>query len=76
MVTVGIVELRHCSDVREALSASIDGEASPADLDAAARHLGRCPRCRRFAAEVTALTHMLRSTPPGRPSPTTWSPDR
>jgi predicted anti-sigma-YlaC factor YlaD len=50
-----------CSRARRTLSLVLDREAEVADIEALAAHLGRCARCRRFTAEVSAFTRHLRS---------------
>jgi predicted anti-sigma-YlaC factor YlaD len=44
------------------MSAAIDKEACAAELFAAASHLADCEDCRRFVAEIDAVTRVLRST--------------
>lgn len=56
------VDDRSCIRARLVLSLALDGEtASSHEARAAARHLCGCRACARFAAEVTAFTHELRS---------------
>jgi predicted anti-sigma-YlaC factor YlaD len=61
MVTRPVVEEGSCIRARRLLSLALDGEAALASVDELARHVGRCERCRRFATEVSAFTHELRS---------------
>ena len=51
-----------CVAARRALSLALDGEAGTVHVLALAAHVERCPRCRRFAAEVVAFTRELRSS--------------
>ena len=46
---------------REALSARLDGEESPAERDAIAAHLTGCAACRRFADEAARVTRLSRT---------------
>jgi hypothetical protein len=62
MLGVGRIRDRRCMPTRRALSAALDGEATVPDLVAAARHLGGCPRCRRFATGMAAATSTIRAT--------------
>jgi predicted anti-sigma-YlaC factor YlaD len=50
-----------CARARRALSLVLDGEEPEGDVQSLAQHLGGCPSCRQFAAEVTAFTRALRS---------------
>lgn len=53
----------NCDDVREALSARLDGEdpgTAPAVLDA---HLGGCPACRAWLARAERVTRLVRVRP-------------
>jgi anti-sigma factor RsiW len=43
------------------MSAVIDNEASADELLAAASHLAGCEGCRRFVAEISTVTGVLRS---------------
>ncbi|MGW5748974.1 zf-HC2 domain-containing protein, partial [Amycolatopsis sp. NPDC003861] len=45
----------NCSDLRESLSARIDGEQPVVAADALDRHLAGCPACRAWQEEATAL---------------------
>jgi anti-sigma factor RsiW len=59
---------RSCERVREQLSIAQDGELTQledAHLDA---HLGRCPSCQAFGAEIGAVTRVIRTTPLEEPS--------
>lgn len=51
-----------CEDVREVLSARLDGEAPPPGIDAAAAdgHASTCPDCRAFALAATQHHRALR----------------
>ena len=52
---------RSCARARRALSLALDGEAEPDEVSALALHMSRCEHCRRFTAQVGALTRALRS---------------
>lgn len=56
-----MIEDGRCIRARRALSAALDGEASTAEVLVAASHLGGCPHCRQFAAQIVAVTRELRS---------------
>ena len=43
-----------CSEVREVVSARLDGEAAPLDA-AVTRHIRTCPRCRQFVEHARSL---------------------
>lgn len=49
-----------CEDVRTSLSAALDGERAPLDDVAVGAHLGRCPTCAGFAAELPELARRTR----------------
>ena len=53
---------RRCTQVRESLSALLDGEGSEADVLTVVKHVGHCVGCRRFIADVVATTRALRVT--------------
>lgn len=55
------VSERSCARARRALSLVLDHEAAATDVRALALHLGRCGACRRYVAEVSALTRTLRA---------------
>lgn len=67
---IAAVSERGCARARRALSLTLDGEASPFEAYGLALHLGQCESCRRFTAQVGALTRALRSLRPEGP-PTT-----
>jgi predicted anti-sigma-YlaC factor YlaD len=71
MSTGAAVEDGRCIRVRRTISAVLDGEASTAELLAAASHLGGCPRCRQFVDQVVAFTCQLRSTHASLAEPST-----
>ena len=54
------VGARSCARARRALSLVLDDEAPTCDARVLAAHLGTCPSCRAYAADVTALTACLR----------------
>jgi predicted anti-sigma-YlaC factor YlaD len=62
-MNVAVIE-RSCARARRALSLVLDGEAAPDEIYGLAVHLGRCESCRRFTAQVGALTRVLRSLHP------------
>lgn len=71
MGTGAAIDDRRCIRVRRTISAALDGEASTAELLAAAPHLGGCPRCRQFVDHVVAFTCQLRSTHSSLTEPST-----
>jgi predicted anti-sigma-YlaC factor YlaD len=50
-----------CARARRALSLVLDHEEVEGDLRSLAVHLGSCPPCRQFAADVTQFTNDLRA---------------
>ncbi|HEY7136384.1 MAG TPA: hypothetical protein VIB48_15085 [Acidimicrobiia bacterium] len=52
-----------CDECREVLSAELDGEAGEHELERASDHLGRCARCRGFAADAARLHRQGRLAP-------------
>jgi len=52
-----------CERVRAQISLDLDGELSQLEQAMVASHLGRCPACRAYAADVRALTQMVRRAP-------------
>ena len=54
----------------ETLSAYIDSELSPADMDAVGRHLASCEACRREARELLGMATLVRELPTYRPRET------
>ena len=52
----------HCLRARRSVSAAIDQEAAADELRSAAQHLSRCADCRRFFAEIDAISSLLRAT--------------
>lgn len=57
--TIVRLEGLRCGSVREALSATLDGEAAPLAPDRLARHLRRCPGCRRYQSDIAALAALV-----------------
>ncbi len=57
-----------CSDARTLYSASLDGEATPAEEQRWQRHLVGCAACRAFATDAGA-THRLVRIAPAEPVP-------
>ena len=49
-----------CEQTRVVLSAQLDQEASPIEAGAANAHLGRCPACRDWWADIGRLNRVLR----------------
>lgn len=58
-----------CTEVLEIVSASLDGEASVPEIDAAASHLLACPTCQREAEAMEADDVILRRPPAERVQP-------
>jgi predicted anti-sigma-YlaC factor YlaD len=56
-----VVEAPACRRTREVVSLALDGETETLEMRAATLHLDRCERCRRFAADVAAITEALRA---------------
>src|SRR5689334_951103 len=52
-----------CDEVREAISAAADGEASPLERSMIDTHLARCAGCAAFAGAVEQLDRRLRIRP-------------
>lgn len=61
------LERLRCATVREALSAVLDGEAAPLARDRVARHLRRCPGCRRYESDIAALAALVAAAGPDAP---------
>jgi predicted anti-sigma-YlaC factor YlaD len=49
----------NCSDIREALSARIDGEAGPLPEPVVDRHLAGCPGCRAWQEDAVRLRRLM-----------------
>ena len=49
-----------CSEIRERLSAYLDGELSPLEVVGMRHHLGECPGCRREMERLADLSSFLR----------------
>jgi len=49
----------NCSDIREALSARIDGEAGPLPEPVVDRHLAGCPGCRAWQDDAVRLRRLM-----------------
>jgi anti-sigma factor RsiW len=54
-----------CHWVRSVLTAYLDGELKPSTAEAVRRHLGRCPECARYAAELERTWKVLEAASPG-----------
>ena len=52
-----------CDAARERVSLELDGALDDVGRGLLARHLGRCTECSGFAAELGALTTLLRTAP-------------
>jgi predicted anti-sigma-YlaC factor YlaD len=52
-----------CWRYREALSARLDGEASPVAEEELAAHLASCPACARWLAQAERVTRLARVGP-------------
>ena len=67
-----------CGTIQGLISASLDGEAGPEELEAVERHLGICGACRKEAARMDGLKTLvakgLRGDP--GPSPPPWFASR
>jgi predicted anti-sigma-YlaC factor YlaD len=53
----------NCTDARDLLSASLDGEATPAERHTLDLHLEECGACRTFAADVLSVHRLVRVAP-------------
>jgi len=54
----------HCDRAREWSSLRVDGELSEIEDALLEKHLGGCPDCRSFEADLHSVAHVLRSSPP------------
>lgn len=54
---------RRCERAREWLSLALDGEVSRFERALVDRHVGSCPECAAFGAELRAFTDAVRATP-------------
>ncbi len=54
---------KRCVRAREHVSLDLDGELSEFERVLLAAHLAQCERCRRFEADVVAVTGRLRAAP-------------
>jgi predicted anti-sigma-YlaC factor YlaD len=52
-----------CERARQWASVELDGEISTFERALLADHLGKCPECRAFSADVAGLTEALRAAP-------------
>jgi predicted anti-sigma-YlaC factor YlaD len=52
-----------CDEIREAISAASDGEATPLERSMIDAHIERCPGCAAFAGSVAQLDRRLRVRP-------------
>jgi predicted anti-sigma-YlaC factor YlaD len=59
-----------CEQVREVLSARLDGEESPLEAADADAHLAGCPACRRWANDAALVTRLSRTSVVATASPT------
>src|SRR5215471_10288181 len=57
---IGDYQCMRCEDCREAISASIDGEAAPFTRAEVAAHLVACPTCRGFEDGARELHRRVR----------------
>ena len=55
--------MQECETIREALSASADGEATEDDRALADAHLEHCPACRSYAADMQYVDRLVRIRP-------------
>jgi anti-sigma factor RsiW len=56
----GRAEPASCVTIREAISASLDGEMPGIRAKESETHLARCPECRRFKTELGILARLVR----------------
>jgi predicted anti-sigma-YlaC factor YlaD len=56
-------ERHRCDRIREWVSLDADGELSRIERALVERHLGACPECTAFAADVEGFTRALRTAP-------------
>jgi len=69
----------NCDSHREVLSAMLDGEADPSEIEACLRHLESCPACSLYRDQLDASRAILREWPEetfAAASRTRMSPDR
>jgi len=52
-----------CRDIRETISACVDGEASPGEAASVREHLASCERCRTLERQMRALGDGVRQIP-------------
>lgn len=50
-----------CDDIREAISARLDGEDPALELETIATHLALCPACRRWETDAIRLSRLTRA---------------
>ncbi len=59
----GDYQYMQCDEIREAISAAADGEASPLERSMVDAHIARCAGCAAFAGAVEQLDRRLRIRP-------------
>jgi predicted anti-sigma-YlaC factor YlaD len=60
---MGQIPLHMCDQVRELVSASLDGELSELNAARVQSHLAACAGCRTYAAGAAEASRLLRQTP-------------
>jgi predicted anti-sigma-YlaC factor YlaD len=70
------VPAEECARASEWVSLRLDGQLSEFEEVLLEAHLSRCPDCAAFAANVTGLTYVLRTTPLDQPAFTFEAPRR
>lgn len=56
--------MSNCDEYELLLSARLDGELSPGEIDRLGAHLAVCPRCRALEADLAAMERLWRELPP------------
>ena len=56
-----MIDGSRCHRTRRSVSAAIDQEAAAGELRSAVQHLSRCADCRRFFAEIDAISSLAPS---------------
>jgi putative zinc finger protein/predicted integral membrane protein DUF2275 len=61
--------MKECRDIRELMSAALDGELAPAEQARLDSHLPGCPRCRAALAELRATVRLVKGVEAVEPPP-------